>query len=120
MREILTSDFWDWLTIGSVVIGFVACVAFVIRYQIEVGRSWWRLPDGTVNHFGRYLMVRKVLLASLFGLILTNRVIGSWEARPAFTAILMFAFAVHTFVPYRLLISAQRAQEKQEARNDER
>lgn len=117
MREILESPFWGWLTMGSVVIGFVACIAFVVRYQIEVGWSWWRLHTGKPNRFGRYLMFRKLLLACLFGLVLTNRLIGTgWPGRDVFTALLMLAFALQTFMPYRLLLSAQRAQEKQEAR----
>lgn len=113
MRELLNSPFWDWLTIGAVVIGLIAAMAFVVRYQIEVGWTWWRHPDGTPNAFGRFLMIRKALLSALFAVILANRVFPGWPGREAVTALLMLGFALQTFVPYRLLVTAQKAHEKE-------
>jgi hypothetical protein len=118
MRTILESPIWDWLTMGSVIIGLIAALAFAVRYQWEVGFSWWRHRDGIANHFGRFLMIRKLLLSALFILILANRVFPGWTGREAVTAILMMAFALQTFVPYRLLVNAQRAQEKEAASHD--
>lgn len=117
MEQVLASPFWDWLTIAAVGIGLVAAMLFVIRYQIEVGFSWWRQPNGKPNHFGRFLMIRKLLLSALFLLILTNRVFPGWHGREAVTALLMLGFAVQTFVPYRLLISAQKAHVKEEVQD---
>lgn len=119
MKELLASPFWDSLTIVSVVIGLIAALLFVIRYQYEVGFSWYRHTDGGPNHFGRFLMFRKLLLSGLFLLILANRVFPGWTGREAVTALLMFGFALQTFVPYRLLVTAQKAQEKQEATEDD-
>lgn len=102
MRGLLESDFWNWLTVGSVAVGLVAALVFVVRYQFEAGFSWWDSP------FGRFLMIRKILLSCLFALVLLNRIIGMWPGRAMVTALLMFAFALQTFVPYRLLVRVQR------------
>jgi predicted ferric reductase len=102
MRALLDSGFWEWLTIGSVGIGLVAALVFVVRFQMEVGWSWWSSP------FGRFLMVRKILLACLFVLVLLNRTLEGWPLRNMVTALLMLAFALQTFVPYRLLVKVQR------------
>jgi hypothetical protein len=100
------------LTLGAVIVGLIAALAFVIRYQYEVGFSWWRHADGTENSFGRFLMIRKLLLAALFAIVLLNRTVPGWTGQRMVTALLMVAFAVQTFVPYRLLLSAQRAHEE--------
>jgi hypothetical protein len=113
VKAILESPFWSHLTIGAVLIGLIAALAFVVRYQYQAGWSWWRHPDGTVNLFGRFLMIRKLLLSTLFGIILLNRLLPGWTGREAVTALLMLAFALHTFVPYRLLSEAQKAQKKE-------
>lgn len=106
MRDLLDAEFWNWLTVGSVVLGLVAALTFVIRFQIEVGWSWWRSP------FGRFLMVRKVLLSALFTIVLLNRTLEHWPARSMVTALLMLAFALQTFVPYRLLVKVQQQHDK--------
>jgi hypothetical protein len=108
MREFLSSPYWDWLTIAACGIGLVAALAFVVKYQREVGFGWWRLTDGRPNLFGRFLMIRKILLSMLFGIIITNRFTDEWLGRSALTAVLMLAFALHTFVPYRLLSEARK------------
>lgn len=102
MRDLFDAEFWNWLTIGSVAIGLVAALVFVIRFQIEVGWSWWNSP------FGRFLMIRKLLLAALFSIVLLNRTLEDWPARQMVTALLMLAFALQTFVPYRLLVKVQK------------
>lgn len=102
MRAFLDSPLWEWLTIGAVVVGLVAALTFVVRFQVEAGWSWWNSP------FGRFLMIRKVLLACLFVIVLLNRVLEGWPARNMVTALLMLAFALQTFVPYRLLVKVQR------------
>lgn len=115
MEHALAHPFWDVLTLAAVGIGLVAAMLFVVRYQVEVGWSWWRHPDGKPNHFGRFLMIRKILLSGLFLLVLANRAFGEWTGRSAVTALLMLGFALQTFVPYRLLVSAQRARDREEA-----
>ncbi len=122
MEAALSHPFWDVLTLIAVGTGLFAALLFVVRYQIEVGWTWWRHPNGGPNHFGRFLMIRKVLLSCLFALVLANRAFPGWTGREAVTALLMACFALQTFVPYRLLVSAQKAQEKQrqEAAQDER
>lgn len=114
MRAFLTHPFWIWVTMGAVVLGLVASVLFVVRYTLESGRDAWRNP------FGRFLLTRKALLAALFALVLANSVWGEWLGRRPVVAILMVAFALQTFVPYRLLMDAQKAHDKEEARQDER
>lgn len=105
----LDSPFWDWMTIGAVGLGLLAALVFVIRFQIEVGWSWWRSP------FGRFLMIRKALLTALFTIVLLNRIVGDWPIRGPITALLMLAFAVQTFTPYRLLMRVQREQDEHAA-----
>lgn len=104
---------WTWITIGAVVLGFIAAVWFIIRYWIEAGRDAWRNP------FGRYLLQRKIVLASLFGLVLINQIVGQWPGRRIALAVVMVAFALQTFVPYRLLMDAQRAHTKEARRMSE-
>ena len=119
MDWILNSPFWEYLTLGAVIVGLLAAILFVVRFQYEVGFGWWKHRNGEKNHFGRYLMMRKLLLSALFTLVLVNHLAGfAWAGREALTAILMVAFALQTFVPYRLLIEAQRAHKK-EARDDD-
>lgn len=113
MEAFLSSPFWDHLTIVAVLIGLVAALAFVIRYQWVAGSTWWRQPDGSPNLFGRFLMTRKILLSILFAVVLANRWYPGWEAQRAVTAVLMLLFALHTFVPYRLLTEAQKEQHEE-------
>lgn len=100
---------WYILTGVASVVGLFACLLFVVRFQVETGGAWWRNP------FGRFLFFRKVLLAVLFTLALTNRFAPGWDAQRFVTAVLFTAFAVQTFVPYRLLLRAQSEIDKQEA-----
>lgn len=117
MRAFVNADFWNYITAGAVVVGLIAALAFVVRYQIEVGFTWWRHNDGEPNHFGRFLMIRKILLSGLFLLVIVNFLTDrQWFGREMLTALLMVCFALQTFVPYRLLISAQKAQAKKEAK----
>lgn len=92
---------WNYITIGACAVGLVAALLFVIKYQVESRGAWKNNP------FGRFLMTRKILLSGLFALILTNRFFPGWDWRLPITAVLMVAFALQTFVPYRLLVEAQ-------------
>jgi hypothetical protein len=107
---------WDWIALVASVIGLIASGLFVVRYWISTGGHCWKNP------FGRFLITRKMLLVGLFSLILFNRyqagtvhLPDSWEGQGLVTAILYSAFALHTFVPYRLLVNAQ----QQSAVNEE-
>lgn len=105
----LEHEMWKWVTIASVVVGMIASVWFVVRYLSEAGKAAYRNP------FGRYLLQRKIILASLFGVVLSNQIFGQWPGRRMAVALLMVAFALQTFVPYRLLMDAQRAHDHKEA-----
>lgn len=98
----MDDDIWKTITISGVWFGLFACVWFVAQLQREAGWSWFRNP------FGRFLMVRKLLLAALFAVVLLNREVPDWVLRDQVTALLMWSFAVHTLVPYRLLVRAQK------------
>ena len=113
ITEFLGHPAWEWITVVAVAVGLVASLLFVVRFQLEVGWSWW------YNPFGRFLMTRKILLAALFATVLTNMVIGrSWTGREAWTAILMVAFALQTFIPSRLLARVSRREAPQEAQHE--
>jgi hypothetical protein len=107
---------WDWLAALASVVGLVAALLFVIRYQVETGGAW------RSNPYGRYLMHRKVALVGLFGLVITNRIVAGtvaipdgWPGQGMIMAVLYGYFAVQTFVPYRLLVEAR----QERAHNEE-
>jgi hypothetical protein len=116
MREFLLWGGWYVLTGIASAIGLFACILFVVRYQIETGGAWWRHADGRSNPFGRFLFFRKVLLSCLFALALTNRIFPGWTGQTFVTSIVFVAFAIQTFVPYRLLLQAQKDIDVEEAR----
>lgn len=116
MLDLITSAWWDHLALLALPVGLVASLTFVIRYHTLVGRSWWRMDDGTPNYFGRFMMERKLTLALLFALLLAGRVASgrvfrevpeSFPGYGAALALLLWAFAIQTFIPYRLLLMAQ-------------
>lgn len=98
---------WRWVTFAACFVGLAACLWFIVAYQARVGWGWWRFPDGEPNRFGRFLMIRKLLLAGLFTLIISNRWVSAWPGRELVTAFLMWCYAAQTFVPYRLLMMVQ-------------
>lgn len=111
MDPVLNWVGWNVITIGACAVGLIAAILFVVKYQIESRGAWRKNP------FGRFLMTRKVLLSCLFALVLANRFLDEWDWRIPITAILMVAFALQTFVPYRLLVEAQQErQHNEEAR----
>lgn len=116
LSSFLAWEGWSFLTGVASVVGLFACLLFVARFQVETGGAWWRHPDGRPNPFGRFLFFRKALLAVLFLLALANRLAPGWEAQGFVTALLFSAFAVQTFVPYRLLLQAQNEVDRSEAR----
>lgn len=107
---------WDVMTVAAGVLGLVAAISFVARYLWESGVDAWRSP------FGRFLLTRKILLSALFGTVIMNRLAGDWwqDYREPSAAIMITAFALQTFWPYRLLLKAQHeAQDpSQEAHRD--
>lgn len=108
--EWATGPGWTYAIMVTVAVGLVACVVFVVDYHRRTGGGWRH------NRFGRYLMTRKILLGCLFALVLINSTIGrDWPLRQPLTFVLMSAFALQTFWPYRLLLEAQHeAREKEE------
>lgn len=107
---------WYVLTGVASAIGLFACLLFVVRFHVETGGAWWKHPDGRPNPFGRFLFFRKLLLAVLFTVALANRLTPGWTGQTFVTALLFSAFAVQTFVPYRLLLQAQKEVDRSEAR----
>lgn len=102
---------WAGLTLAASGVGLLASVIFLVAYLRKAGADAWRNP------FGRYLISRKALLAVLFLTIILNRVQPHWwwdSARVPVTALLMTAFAVQTFWPYRLLLKAQEEAQRME------
>lgn len=116
MDEFLAWEGWRTVTGVAATIGLFACVLFVARFHTKTGGAWWRHPDGRPNPFGRFLFFRKALLSALFLVVILNRVLPGWEAQDFVTALVFLAFAVQTFVPYRLLLQAQKDIDDQEAR----
>jgi hypothetical protein len=115
LYDVLVWEGWRYVTMAAVVVGFTAATTFVVALQAEAGWDWWRNP------FGRFLMTRKILLSCLFALVMVNSLIPVWPGRRMVTALLMLAFAVQTFVPYRLLMRAQEdAHSRKEKRHDAR
>lgn len=110
LDEFLMWSGWTYVTGVAAAVGLFACVLFVVRFHVESGGAW------RGNPFGRFLFFRKVLLASLFAVALANRLTPGWIAQEFVIAVLFSAFAVQTFVPYRLLLTAQKEMHRSEAR----
>lgn len=106
---------WDYAQVIACAVGLIAAATFVVRYWQESGRAAMRNP------FGRFMMKRKALLTAFFSLVLTNRwhdgiVTGdAWLGQDLVTAVVFSWFALQTWTPYRLLMDAQRAHDKEEA-----
>lgn len=115
MTALLNWNGWDWTQPIAAILGLVAALLFVTRYWIESGKAAWKNP------FGRFLLQRKFILSLFFFLILVNRVTegvvtsDAWPGQDAVTALVFLAIALHTFVPYRILLDAQKAHKPKEA-----
>ena len=109
MNEFLNWPGWNAITIIACAVGWIAAALFIVKYQRTSGGDWRRNP------FGRYLMTRKLAVLGLFSVVLINRFFPEWDWRLMITAFLMCAFALQTFVPYRLLVEAQ----QERAHNEE-
>lgn len=122
MTAVLSWPGWDYIQMISAVVGLVAAAWFVVQVVRETGNDWRNNP------FGRFLVQRKVVLACLFGYMIFSRTMqgsivtpSTWVGQDAILAVLLSIFAAQTFVPYRLLMAAQRAHDKppaQEAEHD--
>lgn len=108
MREgWLWSPIWVYGVLVMVAVGTLAALIFVVDYQRRVGWAWWRHQDGEVNLTGRWLMVWAVSRVLVLGLTLVNWAAGPWPGVYPVSFLVMTIFALHTFVPYRLLAKAQ-------------
>lgn len=103
----LWSPFWVYGILTMCVVGFFAALLFVADYQRRVGWTWWRHRDGTVNLTGRWLMTWAVSRVLVLGLTIVNWAAGPWPGALPASFVVMTIFALHTFVPYRLLAKAQ-------------
>ncbi|MFG1776602.1 hypothetical protein ACGFIG_09255 [Micromonospora sp. NPDC049048] len=65
-------------------VGALACLYFVVAYQVTTAGDWWRSPAG------RHLMQFTATLGLLFALILTARL---WPDYPGRDEITLLAFA---------------------------
>lgn len=101
---------WGAATLAASVLGLAASLWFIGWYL------WWAGADAWRNPFGRYLVTRKALLALLFATFILGRLGPEWwrEWRRPLMALLVTAFALQTFVPYRLLRMAQDAAREEE------
>jgi hypothetical protein len=124
VTDFITSAWWDHLALLALPVGLVASLTFVVRYQSMVGRSWWRMDNGKPNYFGRFMMERKLTLALLFALLLAGRIVSGrifrevpdvFPGQGLLLAVLLWVFALQTFVPYRLLLMAQEEAPTKEA-----
>lgn len=110
MTTMLAWPGWDYVQMAAAAVGLAAAVWFVIQVLRETGSDWKRNP------FGRFLVQRKALLALLFGYMIGSRIAQggivtppTWRGQDFILAVLLACFAAQTFVPYRLLMAAQRA-----------
>lgn len=115
----LWSPWWVHGILVMVAVGTLAALLFVVSYQRHVGWTWWRHRDGEVNLTGRWLMVWAVSRVLVLGLTLINWAAGPWPGVLPVSFAVMTIFALHTFVPYRLLAKAQeeRTTPKEEPRD---
>jgi O-antigen ligase len=107
---------WDSITLVAGIVGLGAAFFFLASYFRRAGVDAWRNP------FGRYLIIRKILLSFLFLAAILNRVAqdSAWwrEVQEPWMAILISALALQVMWPYRLLLKAQEeAQQKEESRS---
>ncbi len=116
MREFLAWQGWDYLQLLAAFGGLVAASAFVIRYYVEAGKDAWHNP------FGRFLFKRKSVLTVLFTYVILGRVLPGdyvtperWPGQDFSLFVILAWFAYQTWTPYRLLVDAQKAHEKEEA-----
>jgi hypothetical protein len=108
---------WDYGQVGAAFVGLVAAAWFVYRVFRTAGWDWRRNP------FGRFLVQRKALLALFFTYMITSRFLTgaihtppAWPGQDFLLFVLLTCFALQTFVPYRLLMEAQKeAQMKEES-----
>lgn len=103
----LWSPLWVYGTLVMCAVGLLAALLFVVDYQRRVGWTWWRHTDGEVNLAGRWLMTWAVSRVLVLGLTLINWAAGPWPGILPVSFTVMTFFALHTFVPYRLLVKAQ-------------
>lgn len=99
---------WDYIAITACGLGLIPILLFMIEYQRRSRGAWWRQPDGSPNPFGRYLMTTMGLKACLFTLAVVNRIFSGWWGHEQVTALVLVAFVLSLFLPYRLLLEAQR------------
>lgn len=94
-------------------IGLVGCIFFMLMYHVR-SRGDWRF-----NEIGVWLMFSRANLASIFALLLANRIWGDWTGRREIILILVAAFALQTFWPSRILLQLPHVAEKTEKQKGE-
>lgn len=114
----LWSPLWVHGIIFMVALGTLAALLFVADYQRRVGWTWWRHQDGEANLTGRWLMVWAISRVLVLGLTLINFAAGPWPGMLPVSFLVMTFFALHTFVPYRLLAKAQERRAPKEEPRD--
>lgn len=103
MRAVLESTLWVYGVLVMCLVGLAGAIIFIISYQRTVGWTWWRFRDGDPNSFGRFLMIWSWTRVGVLGLTVTNALFPPWPGQLPLSFLAMGAFAIHTFVPYRLL-----------------
>lgn len=102
MSEVLRWSGWAGLTAAACAVGALLCAWFVLRYQTLTGGAWRSTAEG------RFLMIRKALLGALFTAVLGEHLFPRWPVWGPVVFLLVAVYAAHTYVPYRLMLRAQR------------
>lgn len=102
---------WDTIAIIGCGIGIFAALLFMVEFQRRSRGAWRDTP------FGKQLMIQKALLLCLFTLAIVNRVFRGWPGQEMATTLVLLAFVLQMFLPYRFLREAQREAQKERGKS---
>lgn len=99
---------WDYVALVGCFVGLILAGLFAVEYHRRTNGDWRRNP------FGRFLVTRKLLLCLLFANAILNRLAEGFRETigEVSGALLLWAFALHTVLPYRFLLEAQHERER--------
>jgi hypothetical protein len=81
---------WEKISLILTAIGFYNCCRFAWVYQLR-SRGKWR-----VSPHGRYMMATSIVVGSLLGLILSNKLFPEWPGRQFVALALYFCYLAFT------------------------
>ena len=85
--------------------GALGSVWFIVAYQFKTSGKWLG------EEAGRFLMADRLVLSSLFLLILANQIFDHWPGREFVTILLYMVYCLFAWWPLRLLYKAEEQQE---------